>query len=46
MFGDSGSLRLPVALVREQIGLGASGGMGDVPRHVHMHMHAYTRMKH
>ena len=28
------------------MGWGASGGMGGVPRHMHMHVHACTRTKH
>ena len=45
-FGDLGSLQLPAALGRGQMGWGASEGMGGVPRHMHTHMHARTRTKH
>ena len=42
-FGDLGSLRLPASLGRGQMGWGASGGMGGVPRHMHMHTHETLR---
>ena len=40
-----GSLRLPAALGKRQMGWGHLGAWGGVPRHVHTHVHARTCTK-